>query len=262
MSGACQSGGVAEHPPASPLPVHEARRLWHVCLDDEDPLPHFRALEARRLSGEPLQYLEGTAAFGPLDLLVDERVLIPRPETEQLWDLARSLVDAPRVIVDLCTGSGALALAFKHTFPSARVLATDISSDAVAVAVANARRLGLELELLTGDLYDPLPPDIAGSVDLLVANPPYVTEGEWDVLPPDVRHEPRIALVAGAEGTEVFDRIAADAARWLRPGGWFACEIGETQAAHCRRVASASLAGVRIVDDLAGRPRFCLGCRA
>ncbi len=232
-----------------------------MCLEDEDPLPHFRALEARRLVGEPLQYLEGLAAFGPLDLLVDTRVLIPRPETEQLWDLTTRLVSDPAIIVDLCTGSGALALALKNAFPAARVLATEISTVAVAVADANARRLGLVVEILVGDLYSPLPPDIGGRVDLLVANPPYVTEGEWDALPEDVRHEPRIALVAGPEGTEVFDRIVAEAGEWLAPGGWFACEIGETQAVHCLTVASEHLSSVRILDDLADRPRFCLGRR-
>jgi len=248
-------------PPPSALPSHEARRLWRLCLEDEDPLPHFRALEARRLGGEPLQYLEGLAAFGPLDLLVDRRVLIPRPETEQLWDLTTRLVTEPAVVVDLCTGSGALALACKHAFPAARVLATEISPDAAAVAAANARRLGLDVEILVGDLYGPLPPDVAGRVDLLVANPPYVTEGEWDGLPADVRREPRIALVAGPAGTEVFDRIVAGAAHWLAPGGWFACEIGETQAAHCLAAAGRHLADVRILDDLADRPRFCIGRR-
>lgn len=253
---------------ASPLPAHEARRL--LVAAGGDPLgeavapeveARFRRLEGDRLAGAPLQYLEGSAPFGPLELLVDERVLIPRPETEQLWELAAELVADPRVIVDLCTGSGALALGMAVRFPAARVLATELSVPALVVARLNAARLGAAVELLAGDLFQPLPPELRGAVDLVVANPPYVAEIEWDTLPPDVRREPRMALVAGPSGTEVIDRIAAEAAGWLSAGGVVACEIGETQGDHVRRAFARSFEGVEVRRDLAGRTRFVVARR-
>lgn len=221
----------------------------------------FAALVALRLRGHPLQYLEGTAAFGPLDLAVDDRVLIPRPETEQLWEMACRLVPHPRVVLDLGTGSGALALAFAHRFPAARVVAVDASPGALEVASANGDRLGLAVEWLAGDLFDPLPAELEGAVDLLVSNPPYVAEAEWPDLPTDVRHEPRQALVAGPRGTEVLERIAAAAPRWLAPGGWLACEIGETQGGWAREAFSAGLVDVEVRPDLTGRDRFVVGRR-
>lgn len=236
------------------LPAHELRRLRSVASGAED----LERLVALRLAGEPLAYLEGTAAFGPLELVVDERVLVPRPETEQLWELATGLVDAPDLIVDLCTGSGALALALAG---QARVLATDVSPGAVEVARINAARLGVRVEVMQGDLFEPLPPEIKGQVDLVVANPPYVAEREWTLLPADVRREPRIALVAGPTGTEVIERIAADVGNWLRPGGWVAIEIGETQGRRSAGFLGRRLESVEIRKDLAGRERFVVGRR-
>ena len=157
------------------IPEHERLRLEAVASAD---LP-LEDLIARRLRGEPLQYIEGTAAFGSLDLLVDQRVLIPRPETEGMFDLATRMVRSPEIIVDLCTGSGALALALKSRFPSAAVFATDISPDAVEVATDNRYRTGLQVYLAEGDLFDPLPTAILGTVDLIVANPPYVAEVDF-----------------------------------------------------------------------------------
>lgn len=240
------------------LPAHELRRLRAVAGEDPDRLA---ALVQARLGGEPLQYLEGTAPFGPLDLVVDHRVLIPRPETEQLWELARGMVDHPQVIVDLCTGSGALALALKLVFPTARVLATELSPGAVALARANVLLLGLEVEVLEGDLFEPLPGDLAGTVDLVVSNPPYVAEGEWSGLPEDVKQEPAMALVAGPDGSELLARIAGEVGVWLRPGGVVACEMGETQGDVVRSVFGVGLDGVRIHRDFAGRDRFVTGRR-
>jgi release factor glutamine methyltransferase len=239
----------------SKLPRHEARRLWDVSDGDEVV---FRSLEERRLSGEPLQYLEGTAPFGPLDLVVDRRVLIPRPETEQLWEMIARTVQAPAVVVDLCTGSGALAVACKATWPDARVVATDLSPDAVAVARLNAFRLGVDIEVHVGDLFDPLPDELRGRVDVLVSNPPYVAEGEWEELPVDVRAEPRMALVSGVRGTEILDEIASEAAGWVAPGGLVALEIGETQGAHVAGSLAADFEDVAVRPDLTGRDRFVL----
>ena len=186
------------------IPPHELSRLEAVA----GPSKPLEDLVARRLGGEPLQYIEGTAPFGPLDLLVDERVLVPRPETEGLYEIATKMVRNPEVIVDLCTGSGALALALKRAFPTAAVFATDISEEAIEVATQNKYRNQLDVYLAVGNLFDPLPAALLGEVDLLVANPPYVAEHEFESLPDDVKREPRIALVAGPTGLEVIREIA------------------------------------------------------
>ncbi|REK21239.1 MAG: peptide chain release factor N(5)-glutamine methyltransferase [Actinobacteria bacterium] len=238
------------------VPDHELRRLEAVAgakgwsVDD---------LVARRLDGEPLQYIEGSAQFGPIELEVDERVLIPRPETETLFEIASRMVRLPEVVVDLCTGSGALALALKKQFPAASVFATDISSDAIQVAKANMARLGEQVFLAEGNLFDPLPRSIKGEVDLVVANPPYVAEAEFASLPDDVKREPRVALVAGRSGLEVIERIGASVRDWLRPGGVVVCEIGERQGV----AAASSFPGIPVVvrQDLTGRDRFVIGVK-
>ncbi len=237
------------------IPDHEMARL-EAAAGPDHPLEE---LVARRLDGEPLQYIEGSAAFGPLDLMVDERVLIPRPETEGLFEMACKMVRTPEVIVDLCTGSGALGLALKHQFPSAAVFATDISPEAIEVATYNRFRSGLQVYLAEGDLFDPLPTAILGSVDLIVANPPYVSEVEFSGLPRDVQREPRVALVSGPTGLEVLQRIGASAASWLRPGGVVICEIGERQGVS----ASVSFHDLPAVvrQDLTGRDRYVVAVK-
>lgn len=233
------------------LPPHELRRLRKVAVDDQ----HLKVLVQRRIDGEPLQYLEGTAAFGRFDLTVDERVLIPRPETEGLWELACSLVTSPAVIVDLCTGSGALAIGLSGHFPQARVIGTDLSEDALAVARANGAAFAPDVEWRSGDLFEALDPSLRGQVDLMVANPPYVSEREWDDLPVDVRREPRMALVAGDTGLEVLSRIADEAADWLGPGGQLVCEIGESQRRPVLDLFSDYRSAV-VLRDLVDRDRY------
>ncbi len=237
------------------LPDHEMTRL-EALAGPELPLEE---LVARRLAGEPLQYIEGSAAFGPVELLVDDRVLIPRPETEGIFELACKMVRTPEVIVDLCTGSGALALALKHEFPAAAVFATDISPEAVEVAYSNRYRTGLQIYLAEGDLFDPLPTAILGTVDLIVANPPYVSDVEFSGLPRDVQREPRVALVSGPTGLEVVQRIGASAATWLRPGGVVICEIGERQGVS----ASVSFHDLPAVvrQDMTGRDRYIVAVK-
>lgn len=237
------------------LPPHELARLEAIA----GPSQPLEELVARRLGGEPLQYIEGSAAFGPLDLIVDERVLVPRPETEGLFEIAAKMVRNPEVIVDLCTGSGALALALKQAFPHAAVFGTDISEEAIEVALQNRHRNRLDIYLAHGDLFDPLPAAILGEVDLLVANPPYVAESDFEALPEDVKKEPRQALVAGSGGMEVIQNIGANAAQWLRPGGVVVCEIGETQGTS----ASSSFLDLPTVvrQDLAGRDRYVVAVR-
>ena len=223
----------------------------------------FHELVRRRRAGEPLQYIEGKAAFGPWDLLVDERVLIPRPETEQLWELVSTVLGPhqPRLVVDLCTGSGNLAIALAASFPAAEVHATDVSSDALDVANENIAATAAGVTLHHGDLYDALPANLCGAVDLITANPPYVAERDRHGLPAEVRdHEPAIALFGGPEGTDVLARIIAGAVEWLRPGGVLACEIGESQAAAVLELVAetAQPMGGEVRRDLTGRDRFLL----
>ncbi|MDX1469191.1 MAG: peptide chain release factor N(5)-glutamine methyltransferase [Acidimicrobiia bacterium] len=237
------------------MPSHELSRLKEIAGPDQ-PLEE---LIRRRVEGEPLQYIEGRAWFGAIDLQVDQRVLVPRPETEGILEIATRMVRHPEVIIDLCTGSGALALALKKAFPAASVFATDISQDAIDVAYANKEETGLEVFLAAGDLFDPLPAGLLGTVDLLVSNPPYVAEHEFGSLPADVKREPRVALVAGPSGLEVIQRIGASAADWLRPGGILICEIGETQGVS----ASACFADLQAVvrKDLTGADRYIVAVK-
>ena len=215
-------------------------------------------LVARRLAREPLQYLEGQVPFGPIAVKVDSRALIPRPETEQLWEAAVAAMGEAgpgTPIVDLGTGSGALALALKHAFPTAPVYGTDLSEEALGLARENGAANGLNVAFLQGDLFDPLPLGLRGRVEMVVANPPYLSEGEWEQLPDEIRlHEPREALVAGPEGTEVLARLADAAYWWLGVGGWLVCEIGETQGEAVLGLFGAYEREVRA--DLTGRPRF------
>lgn len=254
---------------SSVLPRHEAERLLAVAsgatrtellLDVEvidGSVERFRELESRRIDGEPLQYLEGDVPFGPVTIAVDERVLIPRPETEEMLAVAIGLVHRPSLILDLCTGSGNLAIALAATFPTAIVHATDLSSDAVDVTRENAVRNGVDVRCLQGDLFAPLAPELAGRIDLVVANPPYLTEAEIADLPVDVAREPRSALVAGTDGLDVIARIGADVGHWLAPGAPVVCEVSEF---HARSAAALfdSLAG-EIRYDLHGKPRFVVG---
>lgn len=263
---------------AADLPRHEAERLLMAAtgltrsrlLVTEAVTAHqadrFGELVEARRAGRPLQHLEGTVDFGPITLRIDRRALIPRPETERLWEVASGLVGDPRVIVDLCTGSGNLALASAHQWPAARVLATDTSADAVALARENAAALGLAVEVLQGDLFDPLPPELAGRVDLLVANPPYLAEHEMAVVAPELRAEPVDALVAGPDGIEVVARIAAAAGRWLASGGVAVVEVSEHHADRAVNLFNLFNLFVgldaAVHEDLAGRPRFVVATRS
>jgi len=253
------------------LPEHEAVRLVMAATGRSrtDVLMGFELTEAeaeryvsyveRRLADEPLQYIEGTVVFGPVEIAVDPRVLVPRPETEFILTQAIASVEAPEVIVDLCTGSGNLALGLAATFPDAMVYAVDLSREAAAVASDNAERNALEVTVLIGDLFEPLPDDIKGRVDLVVANPPYLASHEAAWLPPDVLAEPRMALVAGVRGDEVVERIAREVSEWLAPGGVVVCEISEFES-HRFRDHFAHVDGV-LHKDLTGRNRYVIGHR-
>jgi release factor glutamine methyltransferase len=216
-----------------------------------------RAL-CQRCRGTPVQYLTGEQQFMHQSMEVVPGVFVPRPETEGLVEAALELIEGlPNpVVVDVGTGTGAIALAVKHRRPDARVLATDISAEAVEVARRNAVRLGLDVTVLRGDLLDPVSPELRGSVDLMASNPPYVTEEEYESLPEEVKAEPYEALVGG---TDLHRRLVEAALQWVRPGGWLAVEIGADQGAAVRALFEEHLRQVKVLPDLAGRDRLCRG---
>jgi release factor glutamine methyltransferase len=243
-------------------------------LDDPATVNGVAALDRmveRRLAGEPLQYVLGRWGFRTLDLMVDDRVLIPRPETEGVVDhvlteLARrrdaaaasdALLASP-VVVDLGCGSGAIGLAVAAEWPGAELHLVDLSADAVAVTRANLAGLGVtgsSVLVHEGSWFAPLPPDRAGRVDVVVSNPPYVAASE--PLPPVVADwEPTGALVPGPTGLEAVEVIVAEVGAWLVPGGLLVVEIGASQGPSARELASAAgLVDVEVRPDLAGRDR-------
>lgn len=225
-------------------------------LDAREARMFGRAL-CQRCVGTPLQHLTGEQEFRRLTLEVRPGIFVPRPETEVLVGLALdALGDAEDpVVVDVGTGTGAIALAIKDERPDATVLATDLAPEAVELARANAERLGLDVTVLRGDLLDPLPEDLRGWVDLVVSNPPYVGVEEFEGLPPEVLADPELALIGGPE---VHERVAAAALRWLRDGGVLALEIGATQGEVVARALGRSFMDVRVERDLAGRDRVVI----
>jgi release factor glutamine methyltransferase len=216
-----------------------------------------RAL-CQRCHGVPLQYLTGEQQFFDLVLGVAPGVFVPRPETEVLVERALEVLPEAGTAVDVGTGTGAVALAIKRFRPTASVWATDVSEDAVRVARANASRHGLGIEVLHGDLLAPLPEDLRGGVDLVAANPPYVTREEYAELPVEVRAEPYVALVGT---TDVLGRLIDEAPAWLASGGWLVVEIGAARGDEVRGLMGERFDDVEVLPDLAGRDRVVRGCR-
>lgn len=228
----------------------------------EPELTAFRELVRRRAEREPTAYLLGRRDFYEHTFQVDARVLVPRPETELVVEAALSaLASSPEGgrALDLCTGSGAIAISLALARPGAQVTATDLSEDALAVARENATRLGAAgVTFLAGDLYAALaPPSPETRFDVIVSNPPYVPRGELDTLAPEVRREPRLALDGGGDGLAISRRIAAEAPAHLRPGGTLVLEMHES---HLHELPAICLqSGFQRAEphrDLAGLPRF------
>jgi release factor glutamine methyltransferase len=229
---------------------------------DDDFCSRYADLVAARVSRIPLQHIVGSAALGPVTVSVGPGVFIPRPETEGLleWASAQPLPPRP-VLVDLCTGTGALALALSKFWPDARIIAVDDSDQALDYAYRNVA--GSAVELVRADVTDNTQlPELGGQVDLLVANPPYIPDGA--TLEPEVaQHDPPHALFGGPDGMVVINAIAELAGRWLKPGGRCAVEHDDTTSA--ATIEAFTTTG-RFVDvtanrDLAGRPRFVTATR-
>ena len=222
-------------------------------------LANYRQLIERRARHEPVAYIVGHQEFYGLDLLVDSRVLIPRPETELLVEKAIETSQRQSVVADVGTGSGAIAVSLAIHLPQVLVYATDASAGALEVAARNCRRHGVEdrVHLLLGHLLEPLPEP----VDLTVANLPYVSQAEWAQLPPEINcYEPREALDGGLDGLDHIRRLLARAGEYLRPQGAILLEIGATQGEAVVALARCHFpaARVEIARDYAGLDRVVM----
>ena len=247
------------------LPTH------HVIADRDRLLSHAELLAARGLIGrrvgrEPLQYILGTQEFCGLEFTVNQAVLIPRPETELLVEYVAQRIPVERqtTIIDVCTGSGCIAVAIARLRPRARVIATDLSSPSLDVARQNATRHAVceRITWVEGDLLEPLVRQkLEGAIDVIVSNPPYIAEDDWATLQPEVQlFEPRSALVAGPQGTELHERLLREAGRYLAPGGALLMEIGAGQARAIRQIVDR-IPGCRfhrLVYDAAGLERVVI----
>ncbi len=230
----------------------------------EGELEKIRPLVKRRGNREPLQYIVGEVEFSGLKLKADRRALIPRPETEHLIELVtRRLTVPPAGILDLGTGSGAIALALAMSYPAARLTAVDKSGEALALACENAVACGLagRVRFVISDWFSALPAE--EKFQLVIANPPYLSDGETQASPPEVRDfEPAMALSAGPEGTSALEHIVSSARPWLATGGMLACETGIAQ--HRSLIELAARVGYEKIEslrDLTGRDRYLLAFR-
>lgn len=242
---------------AAQLAGTERGRLSLIHSPDDTFFDRYHAAIAERSRRVPLQHITGTAAFGPLTLFVGPGVFIPRPETEVMleWAIAQSLPAAP-VIVDVCTGSGALALALAQRWPSARVIGIDDSDAALQYARRNSA--GTTVELVRADAGEPgLLAELDGQVDLVVANPPYVPDGV-ELEPEVAQHDPPRAVFGGPDGMTIINAVVGLASRWLRPGGWFAIEHDDSTSSPTSELISGTglFDDVTARSDLTGRPRF------
>lgn len=262
---------------------------WRLVLERDrkltpSELQAFKALIEQRLRRQPVAYILGRKEFWSLPLKVTPAVMIPRPETEVLVEAALRQLRGVRgqgsgvrkgsttgpctlhpgpIIVELGTGSGAIALALAKELPQAEIYATDRSPEALAIARGNACSLGLaqRIVFLQGDLYEPLPEALAGKIDLLISNPPYIPSEELERLEPEVRlYEPRMALDGGPDGLEIHRRISASAGHFLRPGGLLALEIGADQGKAAVQLLEKERLynAIEVVRDYAGHDRVLL----
>jgi release factor glutamine methyltransferase len=226
---------------------------------DADELAAFRERVRRRAQREPLQYILGETEFWSLMFNVGPAVLVPRADTEVLIEEALARVAGVKRVLDVGTGSGAIAIVLAHENPGIQVMALDCSESALEVARSNARRNGVadRITFLAGDLTA-LP---AGPFEMVVSNPPYIPSKDWEALMPEVRnYEPRLALDGGIDGLEAYRHLALQSQHILNPGCWLLVEVGIDQAADVEKIFNAAgLIDVRHRDDYAGIPRVVMG---
>jgi release factor glutamine methyltransferase len=230
-----------------------------------------RALVERRRSGEPLQWVLGGWGFRGVEVAVDGRALVPRPETEVVVEQALAqlrLASRPCRVADLGTGSGVIALAIASEDPTVQVYATDASVEALSLATENLARqpehVRARVRMLEGDWFGALPPKLAGGIAVVVSNPPYLAAGEWSALDPVVRdYDPYEALVAGETGLEAISRLIAEAPRWLCAAGALVLEIAPHQGEAVLALVAdeAGYSSAEVAEDLAGRARVLVARR-
>ena len=231
-------------------------RLWGTKELHPEQEQRFASLLLSRTQRVPLQYLIGSQGFYGLEILTDSRALIPRPETELLCEMGIAFLQGKSrpAALDLCTGTGAIAIALKHECPFADIHAADLSGDALALARENARCNQAEITFHQGDLFAP----VEGlRFDLILSNPPYIPTLDCRTLQPEVQREPLMALDGGPDGLDFYRRIAGEAPSHLRPGGLLAVEVGDGEAEAVQKLfAEAGLQNASIHHDLAGLPRM------
>lgn len=220
----------------------------------------FIELLTRRGDREPLAYLLKTREFMGLEFYVDQRVLVPRPETEllveKILEIGKNKVSKGCLrLLDLCTGSGSIAVSAAYFCPKADIVAVDISQDALAVAKQNADRMQVEIDFRQGDLFGPVKGE---TFDIIVSNPPYISSAEYHLCPPEVKKEPVLALWGGDDGLDFYQRIAAQGESYLNPDGVIALEIGCSQGSEITRLFKARGFKAEIFPDYAGLDRIVL----
>jgi len=245
--------------------------LEHDRLMSTDEIARFKALLKRRLAGEPVQYVIGSAAFMFNDFRVDRTVLIPRPETEALVEAVltalrdRVACERPVAMADVGTGSGVIAATLALKLPEAVVYASDVDEAVVGIARENVERAGVldRVRFLVGSLLDPYEEaGLEGALDAVVSNPPYIRSADLESLPPEVKDfEPRAALDGGEDGLDYLRTITHDGPRFLAHGGLLAVEVGDGQAADVGQLMAESLEGVEVRKDYAGRDRIVIGVK-
>lgn len=218
----------------------------------------YEQMLARKAAGEPLSHIVGFQPFCGLDIHVTPEVLTPRPETEELVDLVSARYERRGAyrFLDMCTGSGCIALALADRFPKALITAVDISPKALRVAQENAKRLRLEehIQFLQSDVWE----NVQDTFDLIISNPPYIPSDIVDTLTPEVLHEPRLALDGGADGLDVVRPLCSLAADYLNPGGWLALELCKGQAGAVARGLVEIGWNAEVKKDIVGIERFVL----
>jgi len=212
----------------------------------------YDALIHRRAAREPLQYILGSQPFMGLSFRTDPRALIPRNDTETLCEEALRLAQPGQRVLDMCTGSGAIAVATKKLGPGLSVTAADVSEAALSLARENAEALGAEIDFRQGDLWDA----VTGEVyDMILCNPPYIPDGLRGKLQEEVEKEPALALFGGADGLDFYRRISSGAPAHLKKGGWLLLEIGDDQFAAVKALLEMEFDGITLLHDMNGRPR-------